>query len=511
MAVSIRQRISRLLTLMAWPFFRCRPRGWPRHVIAAALAAAVVALVAVQFDLFGQTLKTAPIDDNHAKLSLRHALALTICGTYGVIDHKDGGWLPAADTTYRQAVVDHFGSHDAYCRGMTPYLNNENALFWVMAGLLALPPNDTAQTLAAKMVAFRCGLLFAVLYLLGLVGVGVVPLLAIGFVAGRGLEVVQQTHMLSVYPTLGLLLLAASALLAVATVGLGRRRWLTVLAGGIAFGLAWGFIYNFRTSYGMIVAIQLVAAVTAYAAWNRPFRLAKCCGLLLGAAAALLAVQAGVRHLHPDIGYNYAHHPIWHPIVLGLANPGSALSRREGLRFDDELGETLARRIDPTVSSLGPGYEKALREYYLKLWSDHSDEMLDIYISKIEYLYGVLNRHIETFFEWLPPRELVWESIVTGWTWLAVLIVGFVAVSGAYPLNAPLSVFGRTLAAALIGVTMEQAFVIGGTFVPSHQTALVVGAGVLSAILVAILGALLLRLRPRKDEAAASSPGQALS
>src|SRR5216683_809753 len=91
------------------------------------------------------------------------------------------------------------------------------------------------------------------------------------------------------------------------------------------------------------------------------------------------------RHLcsrrSPDrLQHQYAHEPhtylcgavpavlvrmAMHPLVLGLAEPESALSSREGLKWDDAAGEAIARRVDPEAAYLSDRYEPALARYYI--------------------------------------------------------------------------------------------------------------------------------------------------
>jgi hypothetical protein len=79
----------------------------------------------------------------------------------------------------------------------------------------------------------------------------------------------------------------------------------------------------------------------------------------------------------------HPHHPVAHALVLGLAVPENDLSRREGIAWEDSVGLTLARRIDPQVVYLREGYESALFRYYFRLWAEHPWEMLGIYVEKL--------------------------------------------------------------------------------------------------------------------------------
>jgi hypothetical protein len=83
----------------------------------------------------------------------------------------------------------------------------------------------------------------------------------------------------------------------------------------------------------------------------------------------------------PHAGQASTHHVVAHPLVLALAE--NALSRAEGISWDDRVGLTLARRVDPQVTYLHRGYESALILYYRQLWQRHPREMLGIYFHKL--------------------------------------------------------------------------------------------------------------------------------
>lgn len=76
-------------------------------------------------------------------------------------------------------------------------------------------------------------------------------------------------------------------------------------------------------------------------------------------------------------------HPFFHPLVLGLGAPENALSKREGIAWDDARGLELARRINSECQYLSPQYEKALSDYYFGLWKRFPAEMINIYFTKL--------------------------------------------------------------------------------------------------------------------------------
>ncbi|MFC1608375.1 hypothetical protein ACFL47_10435, partial [Candidatus Latescibacterota bacterium] len=77
-----------------------------------------------------------------------------------------------------------------------------------------------------------------------------------------------------------------------------------------------------------------------------------------------------------------AHHPVSHVLVLGLAVPENNLSRREGIKWSDDVGMKIAKEMDSESEYLGRNYEKALFLYFAKLWIYYPKEMLGIYIDK---------------------------------------------------------------------------------------------------------------------------------
>jgi hypothetical protein len=79
----------------------------------------------------------------------------------------------------------------------------------------------------------------------------------------------------------------------------------------------------------------------------------------------------------------YSYHVAFHSIVIGLALPPNPLAARENLEWFDGSGLAAARKVDPKVLYLGPGYDRALSTYYFRLWRQHPLEMADIYLQKL--------------------------------------------------------------------------------------------------------------------------------
>ena len=193
------------------------------------------------------------------------------------------------------------------------------------------------------------------------------------------------------------------ALLAIALYVIGAWRFgMTAGPGFVAVsgvaGFFTGFASNMRSSHlplyaGLfaLFAAAMVAGTMRREAGPAETRRRRALTLTVwtaASAAAFVATYAvfGAVFIKPlpKVSYNYSYHSIAHPLVLALAVPENPLSRREGIAWDDSVGVPLARRIDPNVTYVGPGYDDALFEYYGGLWRRHPQEMRRIYRLKAE-------------------------------------------------------------------------------------------------------------------------------
>jgi hypothetical protein len=500
------------LALLAGAFYRAPTSRWSRHGLSALMAAAVVVTGAYLFDLFGQAAGTNLRLDPHTRTSLHQALALSFCGAYGVVppDFKyddaasDAQLLGVASASrnipYSQSIAGKHGSVERFCAvKFVAFLNNENGLFLLMAALLSLPPDDTPTTMAIKATAFICTLLLAALYMLGALGTGIVPLAFVGLVSCRAVELVQQTHLLSVYSIMPVLLLVSGVGIAIFLHRAARGRMAVFLAAGVACGAAAALIYNFRTSYGLAAAGQLLAAAATLSLRGRS--VAYAARLLLPVAAGFIAFQAAlIWPLERGSTFNEARHGIWHPLVIGLSVPLTAFSQREGIEWNDRVAYTLAKRINPALDYLGPGYEEALRTYYFHLWRNYPSEMAHIYRLKVNELGGVLEALVDSTFNFPALTRAFAVVIPDGAAWFLYLSVATLLVFLAYPLCPSISLAGMTFAAGLLYVTVEQA-AITPVFVIGYQASLIVLAAALLAML-SVLGAAGLAARTRRAGAA---------
>jgi hypothetical protein len=498
-----RRRLS-VLAVLAWPIFRIPGVGWRRHAIALVLAAAATTFVVAKYGVLTPVQMSALTPDGHATLSLEHAVALTLCGKLGLAGPKFpqsglfalGQSAPARPLS--QIVVDEYGSIPQYCEHARPTnLNNENTLFYIDALLLFLPGDDTLQSLATKMAALRCGMLVVSLYLLAYWGLGILPLLLIGIVAGRLLAVTQATHVLSMYPTMTIVpLFVAATLSGFATILRARGARLVALW-AIAFGVMIGVVYNLRTPYGWVATAQLLVVSAALFLVRPPATRtgAKLGATLAGAAGGFLLVQATLiwplQRTAPP-GFNYAYHAIWHPIVLGLSNPPNSFAEGRGIRWEDAVGEQLARRVDPAATYLGPTYEAALRRYYFGLWKDHPVEMIRLHHDKLMAIGKRTMLLFGDLFNWPRLGELALRVIRNGYVWLACLAALTAVMTLAHAFPALLAV-GMALAASLFLLTAEQMLIYPPYFPMLYQGVVLVSFVALLAVVIALPFARLLR------------------
>jgi hypothetical protein len=167
------------MKILAWLFFRPPETGWPWHATSVAIALTAVALAALYYNLFTQV-GSKPVVGGHPQVALEQALVSHFCGKYGYLSPNVNGverffqrekW--PADQTFSEAIIARYGATSRFCaKDFQRFLNSENSLSFLLSALLLLPPDDSANTLAVKLVLFECTVLFLAVYFLGLFGAG---------------------------------------------------------------------------------------------------------------------------------------------------------------------------------------------------------------------------------------------------------------------------------------------------------------------------------------------------
>jgi len=362
----------------------------------------VVALVV--FPLYGRSLAmhVTLIPDQHRWMSLDIALNKTFCGEPSALSpsFKSRTVLEhplVVSTPFRRMIRAEAGSIDAYCRSLTPYVNNENSLMLLMRAALWARRGLSPRGLGHWLLLVRLVVILCFCYVLLWSGASVLTCACILAAALSLLQSVSERGY-SVYPFLLVLPMASVALYSVASrVVVPPRVGAHLLFSAFGGGLA-AFHANMRTSHlPMLLGLFLAyLAITHGAAGRLGSRLTRSQALAwwsggvlafaIGYAAFTVTfirpLEAVASKVHAFANYSY--HAVTHPLVLSLALPENDLSRREGIVWgDDGAGFRLAKEMVPTVKYLEPPYERALLLYYLKLWLFHPREMVDIYRMKI--------------------------------------------------------------------------------------------------------------------------------
>jgi hypothetical protein len=345
------------------------------------------------------SIPATPLTDGHAIAAIELAMTRAFCGApsayppqyrvpHYLRDHPVDGRKPL-----RQVAAEMAGSVEAYCAAVSePFLNNENSLTVIQAWLLSAEPSLSLDGLGTRLHQIRVAILIVFAAVCLRSGLSAAISAAVVFV---GMKVLGRLDYLQ-HTTFPLML--PSVLLAISVYAFSWPRlrdggWPWLVATGLTAGALAGLAVNLRTSYWPVfVAMLAVVLIFAVREWQL--------GVIatIGRAALVVGVFGaslwGVQYrwidrlLPENFPTNTSHHPIAHPLVLALANPENALSRREGIEWRDDVGVRIAASIDSQATYLGPRYGPALTRYYRQLWTDYPGEMARIYWVKFQ-LAGV--------------------------------------------------------------------------------------------------------------------------
>jgi hypothetical protein len=366
------------------------PRSWPRAFLYTVLAfAAALAVVGTGWLYAPQPLQ----HDGHALMSLNLAMRRAFCGMPSAYDPTiDIPGLIVRQPEYdrvplRQFAATMAGSLDEFCARSHPFLTNEDSLMLLESAVLRLDERTSVTTLFVVFHSLR--LLLVGVFLLGLLRSGAslliaVPAAAVALECQRMLEL-RYAH--AMYPFILPLVLGVIGLYAAAWHLLRRGSLKWVLAVTAALGFYAAFVANMRSEYVPLLFafhVLIVLRIGTMPAAVPGSRHRRALAVAAPFAATYLAFQAAFIWTLPSTGFNYASHPVAHPLVLGLAYPPNALAQREGIEWNDGAGLPLARRVDPNATYLGPTYEHALMTYYWQLWHEHPAEMRAIYQAKAD-------------------------------------------------------------------------------------------------------------------------------
>lgn len=425
-------------------FFSCsHPRGIVRSFLYMVPVAAVVLLR--YRGLYAGS--TSPAVTNHEVLSINMALNARMCGQPGRLSSRYSAYDFVAShrefmgQPFRALVAAQAGSVDDYCRTVAePYVLAENSTMWLTWLALRLRPDLSPDGLGRFLGGLRVSMLLMLGFALVRGGAsvalsGATMIVACEILQGLG---IRETP----YPFLLALTLLHGAVYGLAAAGgitQGRPAGLAALA--FAMGALAAFSGSVRTVLllmsATMFALFLLGAYFVRQRSRRSLALA-IVPIVVFAIGYAAYVQVFVEPLrtkgNPAIS-DYAYHTFAHPLVLGLAVPGNAFTEREGLRWDDMAGLALARRVDPGVALLGPGYESALLTYYGRLWRRHPREMALVYLGKLRWTgSGVFQSVADVASRFgIPRAPAEWlDRATNGIALLAFALLTLVAAAGRY-------------------------------------------------------------------------------
>jgi hypothetical protein len=396
----------------------------------------------------------------HAGIALEIAINRRVCGTLSdIVDQLPPGTVPSSRWTATAAsgirdvlradgndddLVNYpllswparmAGSRDAYCRKVTwPYQHNENSLMLIESAILRVRPGITLRGLGFVLSAIRVGCIAVLIFFI--LQVGGSPMLAacLGilamFTTGLDARYYRGPLYYAYYPFFMPFTVLYAALLGLALRHRADRHILVATIVFFVLGLYAGLFVNMRSSYLPLIFAGLLTylaftvramrndGVAPWRARLRPVGMIGA-GFLTGMLTfhlILIRPMATMEGRAKQIVY----HNVFHPLVLALALPENDLAKREGIKWDDSTGMTLARTIDRNATwDDYPRYEKVLASYYFGLWRKYPTEMRDIYVRKLKVAgYDILRfmkdtNDIPAFRNWI-TRTM--EIVMRPWT-----------------------------------------------------------------------------------------------
>lgn len=373
--------------------------------------------IAFTWNTFGK-LEYPMLPDGHASLSLEMALNWKMCSKFSSATQKNGVSIQTMMWNNKEILnqplsvlpVKLSGSIEAYCsQPFNPFVNNENSLMFLDWAILSLNSDLTMNQLGAWLSGLRIAINLA--FSAALLAIGLSPLFVLtSFVAVQNiLSKIDITHLYSLYPNILPLCLGFALMVAWVASAYSTKKMLRILCASLALGFFAGFVGNMRSTYSLVcmAGIALLLFIlnnklsTKAAISKEGCKKELAGGIQIGARKKILALWiivmgyfAGLYAFDSTLidairkenskypVSNRTYHVVMHPLVLGLAIPENDFAKKQGIRWDDSVGPSLAHQVDPTAQYLDKNYEKALFVYYLKLWIYYPKEMVELYLEK---------------------------------------------------------------------------------------------------------------------------------
>ena len=419
-------------------------------LVAAVLTAAIGGAILWRFQPLTRALDSAVISDTPGWY-LEMAVNLAWCGRYPYVTST----VPANNArvnlmnvhvekagprSLRSLIVSGSGSLAQYCQTQGEYATvHEVSMVMVESALLALRRRITVTGIAHGLVWIaEAGFLAFALALLEL-GWSVLFVAAVVASCVYLTVLLGSSALYSQYPLILPVTLSGIGVGALCLTHNVHRHPVGFAMAAFLLGVWAGFLGNLRTSLyptavliaGLFIAFALSEQRGASTSSKRTVG-AAACGAVVALAGGILAFdRVCIAPIRTTAGPNYSYHVIAHPLVLGLATPPSELAARENIEWDDRSGVIAARKVDPSVQYLGPGYERALFTYYFRLWRNRPTEMASIYRRKL----AVTRQNAEEFLSstgsglFWPRKDGRWLTVAA---WPALRIADVVGVGGLF-------------------------------------------------------------------------------
>jgi hypothetical protein len=357
----------------------------------------VAILTVVLLGLFSVAIGNRRVDTDfyHTSRSIEMAVNWTQCDLFSVL--RDPGVRSnfnnppnPLDTGLKDVAISRGGGIPGYCDGdFEPFQNEDSGLFYLISGVLFIAPNASAMGVFWSLSGLMALCIAVFLITLWRLTTDpyvtlVVGVLCVGLYATVAVDQFLSMRTFMWPPVLLVIALLvrshASSSYRVLTLG-------TFAAGVIAavgVNLRYSYIVHYVAVLGIVVLMSSVMQLRRTKVdkrWVSGRAAAGVMSFVLGMYVIQIIFVAPLSELEVESGLT--HHPVLHPVVLGLSVPENSLSKREGIGWSDVIGQDLAERVDPLANTTYERYEAALWTYYRGLWRDYPGEMLEIYARKI--------------------------------------------------------------------------------------------------------------------------------
>lgn len=287
------------------------------------------------------------------------------------------------------------GSNADYCNKVTwSYQHNENSLMLMETAILHTFPKITLRGLGfiLSLIKVACLIIFS-FFLLSIGGSPILALL-VGIIGIFIIGIDQETFYYLYYPFFMPFTVLLMALFGLALRFNVHKKLLSAFLAMFGIGMFGGLLFNLRSSYLPIILSSLftyvaftIRPLNQYSTFSHVHRFNFVTVIIFSFISGMAIFH--ILFINPILNVDnpnnlLTYHHISHPLVFGLANPENELTKREGIKWKDNIGMELARRIDKTIDwNDHKYYQKVMFTYYFKLWKNYPKEMVDIYIKKL--------------------------------------------------------------------------------------------------------------------------------